>query len=81
MAADSEYSYGGLTQGSTGSELGKENCKYVVVPYDNYEVVVCLTEGNRFIGIAELRIRKGFLSPGQRVASSGYLDVDEFYKD
>ena len=76
-----DYSYSGLTQESTGPIPGQEEQTTQIVPYDRYEIVVRLTRSGRFLGIAELRVKKDFLSPGQRVANSGYLDVDEFYQE
>ena len=66
---------------STSSPVNQQSYKLVVVPYGNCEVVVCLTQDNRFAGIRELRIKKDFLTPEQRVSTSGYLDVEEFYRD
>ena len=66
---------------STSSPVNPQLHKLVVVPYGNCEVVVCLTQDDRFVGIYELRIKKDFLSPEQRVSSSGRLDVEEFYRD
>jgi uncharacterized protein (DUF1786 family) len=66
---------------STSSPVNPQSHKLVVVPYGNCEIVVCLTQDNRFVGISELRINKDFLTPEQRVASSGCLDVEEFYRD
>ena len=66
---------------STGSSTYAAETRLVAVPYDNYEIVVRLSQSNEFLGIAELRVKSDFLSPGQRVAASGYLDVEEFYRD
>jgi hypothetical protein len=66
---------------STSSPVNPQSHKLVVVPYGGCEVVVCLTEDNRFVGIRELRIKRDFLTPEQRVSTSGYLDVEEFYRD
>jgi len=81
MYPSDDYSYLALTKGSTGSEFDAQGHKLVVVPYHNFEVIVCLTEDNRFLGITELRIKKDFLSPDQKVANSGVFDVDEFYQE
>jgi len=74
-------SYSDSTYVATASPVNAEQRKLVVVTHENCEVVVCLTEDGRFVGITELRVKKDFLTAGQRVASSGYLDVEEFYKD
>ncbi len=53
----------------------------VVVPYDNLVIVVELTRSGQFIGISEVRIRRDFLSNAQRVAASGFHDIEAFYKE
>ncbi len=63
---------------SSSSHQGR---KRVEVPYDNLVIVVELTLSGQFIGISEIRIRRDFLSNPQRVAASGFHDVDEFYKE
>lgn len=81
MSPNKQYSYFDLTRGSTGADIEVASRKLVAVPYENFEIVVCLSEDNRFLGIAELRIKKDFLSHEQRVANSGVFDVDEFYQE
>ena len=53
----------------------------VVVPYEEYEIVVEVTQEGHFVGIVEIRIKQDFLSPVQRAAASGYHDVESFYED
>ena len=65
---------------STGDDSSRRKSRTVVVPYLNYEIVVRLTEDDRFIGVEELRIKKDFLSQAQRIANTGVFDVDEFYQ-
>ena len=81
MLPDKQYSYSDLTSGSTGAGFQEKTYKLVTVPYDNFEIVVCLSEDDRFLGVAELRIKKDFLSAEQRIANTGVFDVDEFYED
>jgi len=81
MLPDNDYSYSHLTRDSTGADLEEKRYKLVAVPYENFEIVVRLSEDNRFLGVAELRIKKDFLSPEQRVANTGVFDVDEFYRE
>ena len=66
---------------STGSFVNPRAYKVAVIPYGQYEIVICLTQDDRFVGIAEVRVSRDFLTPSQRVASSGYLDVEEYYRD
>jgi hypothetical protein len=51
------------------------------VPYGRLVVVMDLTPMGEFVRIVEIRAARDFLSPSQRVAASGYHDVEEFYKD
>lgn len=81
MLPHKQYSDLDLTRGSTGADLDENRQKLVAVPYENFEIVVRLSEDNRFLGIAELRIKKDFLSHEQRVANTGVFDVDEFYRE
>jgi len=67
--------------GATGAQFETKQHKLVVIPFGRYEIVARLTEDDKLIDIVELRIKKDFLSPEQRVSSSGYLDVDEFYQE
>jgi hypothetical protein len=81
MLPDNDYVYSNLTRGSTGPDPQVQRHKLVAVPYENYEIVLWLSEDDRFLGVAELRIKKDFLSLEQRVANTGVFDVDEFYRE
>ena len=81
MFPSNDYSYKDLIAESTGSSSGKQGQKRVVVSHGQYEIVVRLTEDGRFVDVDELRIKRDFLSPEQRVAGSGYFNVDEFYEE
>lgn len=81
MLPDNDYVHSDLTRGSTGPDPRVQRRKLVAVPYENFEIVLCLSEDDRFLGVAELRIKRDFLSPEQRVANTGVFDVDEFYRE
>ena len=81
MSPSDDYSYKNLTAGSTGSSPSVQGQKLIVVSRDQYEIVVRLTDDDRFVEIAELRIKKDFLSPEQRVAASGCFNIEEFYEE
>jgi hypothetical protein len=81
MPPRDDYSYEFLTQRSTGSVSGGHRHKVVVVPYGRFEISVCLTEDNRFVGVTEIRVKKDFRNIDQRIANSGYFDVEQFYQD
>jgi len=51
------------------------------VPFANYEVVVILGSQDEFLGIAEVSVRRSFLSADQIVDSSGHYDVSDLYRD
>jgi len=53
----------------------------VVYPFRKYEITVRLTPDNEFIGIVEVKINKDFISYKQRLATKGFHDVDEFYRE
>ncbi len=74
-----DYSYSDLTRDATGSEA--TTYKLVVVPYGQYEVVLRFTDDDHFAGIEEIRVNKDFLSLSQKIARTGHLDVDEFYRE
>lgn len=81
MSQIDPYSYEGLTGSSTGSQFDEQRVKTVVVPYGRFEIEVCLTDDDRFVGISGLKINQSFLSREQRIATSGYFDVDEYYEE
>jgi hypothetical protein len=81
MLPDNYCLYSHVSRASTGPDPQVERHKLVAVPYENFEIVVCLAEDNRFLGVAELRVKKDFLSPEQRIANTGVFDVDEFYRE
>ena len=63
-------------RGPTGGQQ-IPHTKIVVFPFDQYEVVLRLSESGAVIGVEELRISKHFLKPGQ----IGNIDIDEFYRE
>jgi hypothetical protein len=55
--------------------------RIVVVPFERYEVSLRLTEDDRVVEVVEVKVRKDFLTPEQRIAATAYQDVDEFYRE
>ena len=51
------------------------------VSYGKYEITVELSLDDKFIRIVELKFNKDYRDYKQKIASTGLLDVDEFYKD
>ena len=81
---DNLAGYSGTTS-ETGSEAatnrGRAIGRKITVGSDSYEVDVLVDDADRFLGILEIRAKKDFRSIRQKIASTGYLDVDEFYQD
>lgn len=76
-----DFDYDKLKNQGTGSHEEPDDYKIVVYPFDKYQIKVKLTTSNEFIGITEVKINKEFLSHKQKVASQGFHDVDEFYRE
>ena len=55
------------------------NNKVISIPFDKYEIKIVLNERNEFIGVAEIKINKDFLTLSQRVSGTDYRDASEFY--
>ncbi|MGB6500864.1 MAG: hypothetical protein WBG19_05645 [Thermoplasmata archaeon] len=55
--------------------------KTISVALDQYEVVLAVTEDDRVLGILEVRVKKDFRNIQQKVASTGYIDLEQFVKE
>jgi hypothetical protein len=67
-------------QGTGGYDISNDY-KTIIYPFDKYQIKIKLTQDNKFIGITEIKINKDFLSHKQKIASLGFHDVDEFYRE
>ena len=65
----------------TGADFESRRITRRVIQFGKYKIGVVLGDGDRFLGIDELRIAKDFRSNEQQAQASGYLDVEEFYQD
>lgn len=63
----------------TGSHLAGSPSRTIVYPFGRYQIKVALGPNNEFRGIVEIRVARDFLSVEQRIASTGNIDVEEFY--
>jgi len=54
--------------------------RVLVIDFDQYEVVLAVTEDNRVLGVLEVRVKKDFRNMQQRLGSIGYIDMDQFDK-
>lgn len=77
MVSRSAYRLGG----GTGSLDIPEERKTVVCRVGQYEIKVLLTLSNEFLGISEVKISRDFLSSQQKLATPGYIDAGEYYRD
>lgn len=64
----------------TGSIEDQLDYKIVSVKIDKYEIKVKLSPNNEFIEIVELKIDKDFINDEKKRASTGYHDVEKYYK-
>jgi len=65
---------------STGSHDFDET-QFFNYKLGKYEITVEVTLDNKFIGITEVKVNKGFRSYQQKIASTKVFDVEEYYKD
>jgi len=59
----------------------EESLRLVEVRIDNYLVTVAVDANGQFRGITRIAAAGDFLTPMQRIAASGYHDVEQFYRD
>lgn len=76
----SKYEDDTLSTPATGS-YGFEDSKHIKYPFGKYIIVVKVTSDNKFLGIVEVEVNKDFRSHAQKIASTNFLDVEEYYKD
>ena len=73
--------YNELKIKGTGDHNLDDDYKIIVYPFDKYEIKIKLSANDKFIEIVEIKISKQFLSHRQRISSTGFHDVDEFYRE
>jgi len=66
---------------STGENESDRNLREIVYPFEKYEVKVLIDNYGTFKGISEIKINKDFRSIKQKIESTGYVDVDDLYKE
>jgi hypothetical protein len=66
---------------STGEHETDRNLREIVYPFGKYEIKVLIDEYGTFKGIREIKINKDFRSIKQKIESTGYIDVEDIYKD
>lgn len=55
--------------------------KYVVYPFDKYEIEIKLTSDDRFLGITGIRFNKNFLSFKRKEYLPPLFNLDEEYPE
>jgi len=58
-------------------DLPRTTANTVVVPFNQYEVAVTVSETGQILGIQEIRVRKDFRKPGH----SAPVDIEQFYRE
>jgi len=70
-----------VATGDVAAEPRAESAsRLVVYPIGPYEVVLEFTNAGEFQGVVEVRVNADFRSLRQKIESTRYHDVDEFYK-
>lgn len=70
-------SYATISTG-TGSGATTTPNRTVTLGFDQYEIVLAVTEDNRVIAVVEVRQTKDFRDVRQKIASTGYGDMERF---
>lgn len=65
----------------TGTHAAAGGHKTIVYPFERYEITVKLTADGRFVGIEQVALNKDFRSFKQKVVSTAFHDVEEYYQD
>lgn len=65
----------------TGTHTAAQGYKMIVYPFERYEITVKLTPDGKFVGIEQVAVNKDFRSFKQRLASTAFHDVEEYYQD
>ena len=65
----------------TGSSISVSEFTRLVVPFDNYEIVVRVSHDGRFLGIDEVRIRQDLRRYTQQVSEKSFNYIDEYHPE
>jgi uncharacterized protein (DUF1330 family) len=63
---------------ATGSGATAVPTRTIVLGFDEYEVVLAVTEDNRVRAVVEVRQKKDFRNAKQKIVSSGYVGMERF---
>jgi hypothetical protein len=73
--------YQDFLMGTTGEIINEKEYRIVYYPFENYSVTVIVDSDNKFIGIAEIKEKRDFLSNNQRIAMRSFLDIRDENKE
>ena len=62
----------------TGSGATAGTNRTIVFGFEQYEVVLAVTEDNRVLAVVEVRQKKDFRNAKQKAISTRYFDMDRF---
>lgn len=65
---------------ATGNKL-KTNLFKISYPFENYEIDIIVDSERRFVGISGIKVKQDFLTPKQKIAIHGFLNVDNEYRE
>ena len=66
-------------EGATGEP--RQAFEILTITFDRYTVKVRVGSGGEFIDVIEVAVSKDFRTIQQRITSTGFHDVAEFYRD
>jgi hypothetical protein len=67
----------GATATVTGAGATGQN-RFIVMQFDQYEIVLAVTEDNRVLAVTEVRQKKDFRNVQQKIASAGAVGMERF---
>jgi hypothetical protein len=62
----------------TGSSETTAPNRTITLGFDQYEIVLAVTEDRRVLGVLEVRQKKDFRNAKQKASSTGYFDMEQF---
>jgi hypothetical protein len=69
------------TDQTTGNMFEETQYSIMDVIFEKYVISVVLNSNNQFVGIAEVKETKDFLSQKQRLAIKSFINTDEYYRE
>lgn len=66
---------------TTGSHKDESDFKEINYPFGKYEIKVILDKYGKFMRINEIKVNKDFRSIKQKIESTGFIDIEDSYKE